>query len=247
MVDSWFSQWFNRYYLKLYAHRDSGEARSIASLIQARLPDIPQGLTLDLACGAGRHLRYLSRRQKTIGLDLSPWLLDVARQKNTSAGLVRGDMRALPFRNETFTLVANLFTSFGYFAEDDQSVHVLREIARITKPCGWLVLDFLNAPHARHSVLQNFRESRKQLDTVRVNLNRRITPSGRFVVKTIEIEDEETDQVFMERVRLFEPRELIEMARATGLLVRDAFGDYAGRGLSPESPRAILFAQRFSG
>src|SRR4051794_9885511 len=112
--NTWFSRWFNEDYLTLYAHRDEGEARSLADLIKARIPALAPGLTLDLACAAGRHLPYLALQQRTIGLDLSPWLLDVAHKRDSSATLVRADMRALPFRSHSFTLVANLFTSFGY-------------------------------------------------------------------------------------------------------------------------------------
>jgi SAM-dependent methyltransferase len=235
--DSWFSQWFNQDYLQVYAHRDEGEARSIADLIDARIPGLGQGLTLDLACGAGRHLPYLAAQQRTIGLDLSPWLLDVARGKD--APLVRADMRSLPFASETFTLVANLFTSFGYFAEDEDSTHVLREVTRVTRRGGWLVLDFLNAPFTRRSVVP-FDQTRS--GGLSVEQRRRITTSGRFVVKHIRLGG--AGREFTERVRLFEPADLMAMVCESGFDVRDIYGDYGGGPLTPQSPRAIIIAQR---
>jgi hypothetical protein len=63
---SWFSEWFNQDDLKVYAHRDEGEAQSIAELINARIPGLGRGLTLDLASGAGRHLPHLGVQQRTI-------------------------------------------------------------------------------------------------------------------------------------------------------------------------------------
>jgi SAM-dependent methyltransferase len=237
--NTWFSRWFNEDYLTLYAHRDEGEARTLADLIRARIPALAPGLTLDLACGAGRHLPYLALQQRTIGLDLSPWLLDVAHKRDASNPLVRADMRALPFRSNSFTLVANLFTSFGYFADDADSAHVLEEVTRVTRRGGWLVLDFLNAGNTRRSVVP-FDEQR--IGNMRVEQRRRFSTSGRFVVKDIRLPSEGRE--FTERVRLFEPADLVAMVDASGLEIRRLFGSYDGRPLTPESPRAIVFAQR---
>jgi ubiquinone/menaquinone biosynthesis C-methylase UbiE len=239
MQDRWFSEWFNQDYLKVYAHRDETDAELLASLIDSNLPAIEGGRTLDLGCGAGRHLPYLMRRQRTIGLDLSRWLLAVARAKAPDASLTRADMRALPFADRTFSLVASLFTSFGYFNDDEQNALVLREIARVTEPEGWLVLDFLHASHARRSVVPF---DRQQMGSVRVDQRRRLSPSGRFIVKEIKLDDSDTQ--FVERVRLFGVGDLSAMIAECGFHVRQVFGDYQGRPLEAQSPRVIIFAQR---
>jgi SAM-dependent methyltransferase len=236
----WFAQWFNTDYLKLYSHRDEREARSIADLIRTCvLPRITSGLTLDLACGAGRHVPFLSEQQPTVGFDLSPWLLVVARQRNGATPFVRGDMQSLPFRSGTFSLVVNLFTSFGYFMEDAQNKGVLAEVARVTAPGGYLVLDFLNAPATRQNVVTF---DRTRIGSTWVQQHRDISASGRFVRKTIELEAE--GQVFTERVRLFEPQELIAMLTEVGFVVAETCGTYDGQSLTPASPRAIIIARR---
>jgi SAM-dependent methyltransferase len=239
MQDRWFSEWFNQDYLKVYAHRDETDAEVLASLIDANLPAIPGGLTLDLGCGAGRHLPYLMRRQRTVGLDLSRWLLAVARAKAPDALLARADMRALPFADGSFSLVASLFTSFGYFNDDAQNHDVLNEIARVTEPGGWLVLDFLHASHARRTVVPF---DTRQVGSVRVDQRRRLSPSGRFIVKEITLDD--SDREFVERVRLFGAGDLSAMIGECGFTVRRVFGDYLGRSLDAQSPRVIIFAQR---
>jgi len=237
--DRWYAGWFNQDYLELYAHRNAQEARSVADFIAARLPGVGGGRTLDLGCGAGRHLPYLTERQPTVGLDLSPWLLDVAHQRNPDTPLTRSDMRSLPFRDASFNLVVSLFTSFGYFAEDAENGLVLEEVARVITPSGWLVLDFLNAPLTRRTLVPF---ERKQVGERWVRQARSISDDGRFVTKTIHIE--ENDRDYVERVRLFEPDELMKMLRTAGFDVVSLHGDYAGGGWTATSPRAIVVAQR---
>ena len=45
--------------------------------------------------------------------------------------LVRGDMRALPFRDGAFRTVVNFFTSFGYFLTEAENTAVVAEIERV--------------------------------------------------------------------------------------------------------------------
>ncbi len=235
----WFQEWFNQDYLALYSHRNEAEARSVADLIRARVPAQSCGRTLDLGCGAGRHLPYLREQQPTVGLDLSPWLLDVARQKQPQTPLVRADMRCLPFRDGSFTLVVNLFTSFGYFFEDLQNKHALSEAARVISPGGYFVLDFLNAPHTRQTIVPF---ERRQVGSEWVQQRREISEDGRFIRKTIMIGT--PAKVFCERVRLFEPGDLEAMLADCGFSVTHVYGDYSGRPLMDTSPRVIIVAQR---
>jgi SAM-dependent methyltransferase len=236
----WFEDWFGEEYLALYEHRDQQEARDAAALIASQIGLPARAAVLDLACGAGRHQRMLSDRGWwTIGLDLSPSLLRTARVADRDAALVRADMRALPFAPASFAMVVNLFTSFGYFRDDATHLRVLREVARVVRPGGWFVLDFLNAPHVRATLVPR---DERVVGTTIVEQEREITADGRYVRKMITIGD--LGRTFVERVRLFEPAELVALCTEAGFRVNAVFGDYAGEPLSADSPRAILFAQR---
>jgi len=239
----WFAEWFGEEYLALYPHRDDAEAREVAELIAGRVRgSLPESgaRALDLACGAGRHQRTLSECcWWTVGLDLSPSLLRVARERDRRAPLVRADMRVLPFANGSFALVANLFTSFGYFQEDQQHARVLTEIARVTAPNGWFVLDFLHEAHVRRTLVP--RDVRR-VGGHTVEQEREITTDGRFVRKTITVG--EMGRTFVERVRLFTPQDLVALTTHAGFEVQELLGDYHGRPLASDSPRVILFARR---
>jgi len=236
---SWFQESFGEEYRLLYQHRDESEAQTMANLIRSRAATGWCGPALDVACGAGRHLRYLKGYSWVVGIDLSAPLLRVARSTNHHAFLVQADMRALPFRSGVFTLVVNLFTSFGYFSDDAQNRSALDEIARVTAPSGWFVLDFFNAVHIRERLV---RFDRQQVGSLVVEQHREISIDGRYVQKAIAIIG--ADRTFYERVRLFELNDLLLMMQSCRFEVREVLGDYSGGPITADSPRTILIAQR---
>jgi hypothetical protein len=136
-------------------------------------------------------------------------------------------------------MVVNLFTSFGYFRDDAQHRVVIDEVARVTRSGGWFVLDFLNAPQVKSSLVPF---DRKQVGSRVVEQEREISPDGRYVRKTITLLDE--DRTFVERVRLFEPDELAQLLTSADFVVDEVLGDYDGRPLDPTTERAIFFARR---
>ena len=238
-MNDWFESWFGEEYIALYPHRDEEEARAVADLISDRVKLPRSAQVLDLACGAGRHQRELCDHWWTVGLDLSPALLRVARSEDTTAPLVRADMRRLPFATGAYDMVVNLFTSFGYFRDDHQHGIVLEEVARVTRPGGWFVLDFLNAPQVRETLVPF---DRQRVGSRVVDQEREISADGRYVRKTITLIDE--DRTFVERVRLFEPDELETLLTRSGFEVDEVMGGYDGRPLERTSERAIFFARR---
>jgi len=194
---------------------------------------------LDLACGPGRHTAAVGRGgARVVGLDLSRALLFAARRRGVGP-LVRGDMRRLPFRAAAFDVVLNLFTSFGYFACDTEHEAVLREVARVLRPGGRFVLDYLNAPAVRAGLVP--RDERRNGDATVVQ-ERHISDDGRFVIKSIHVSG--GGRTFTERVRLFERADLEALLAAQGIRPEAAAGDYDGAAYTPASPRLILLGRR---
>ena len=133
-MTEWFEQWFGEEYHVLYPHRDEEEARRAVALVQRAAPWAEGDRVLDLACGAGRHAAELERLgARVVGFDLSPSMLHRARA-GVRGPLVRGDMRALPFRAGSFALAVNLFTSFGYFRDDKEHGLVVRQVVDSLRP-----------------------------------------------------------------------------------------------------------------
>jgi SAM-dependent methyltransferase len=235
-MPEWFEEWFGEEYLALYPHRDQADAERAITLLTRELPWRRGWRVLDAACGAGRHLAVLARAGvSTVGFDLSATLLRRARQA-TDRPLVRADMRAIPFRSGTMDLTVNLFTSFGYFATDEEHAQAIGQMLATVRPGGWFVIDFLNAERVRASLVPN---EAATLGKSRAAISRDISGDGRFVCKTITLED---GRSFQERVRLLSAAELEAMITANGAQVVGRFGDYDGGPLAGGT-RVLLTAQ----
>jgi SAM-dependent methyltransferase len=235
----WFEEWFGEDYLRIYEHRDEREAEHAIDLIAANLAGREINSVLDLGCGAGRHTKALFERWWTVGLDLSMALLRVARHESPDAPYVRADMRDLPFAEESFDLVVNLFTSFGYFDDDAEHARVLSCVRSALRPGGTLVIDFLNASQVRRELVPY---DERVASGITIEQRRAISADDRFVEKTITLR--EKGKEYIERVRLLSASDLETMLMGAGFDVLKRFGDYSGGRWSGDSERTILFASR---
>jgi SAM-dependent methyltransferase len=240
----WYEVAFGRIYPLLYRHRSDDEAEIVldafGDLISGRDP------VLDLACGGGRYMvSAAKRRMSTGGVDLSEILLTPAAGRPGLRGrLVRADMRRLPYGGDVFGAVLNMFTSFGYFEGDMDNLLVLREVSRVLKTGGLLLMDYVNATKARSMVLEDtVREAENWL----VRESRLLRDGGRYLVKAIEAQNGTTGDVvsYEERVRLFSHSEMVTMLESVDMVVSGVFGDYDRSGFDEEhSDRLILLCEK---
>jgi SAM-dependent methyltransferase len=99
-------------------------------------------VVIDVGCGTGRALPPLrdavGRSGAVIALDVTPEMLHAARAAATVAGaaLVLADARALPFADRS----ADAIFAAGLVNHLPDSTAGLRELARVTRPGGLLVL-----------------------------------------------------------------------------------------------------------
>lgn len=234
-MGEWFEDWFDADYARLYAHRDAEEARTAVATALREAPELARGPVLDLGCGAGRHLEALARvNPEALGLDLSAPLLALAPVL-LRPRLVRGDMRTLPFRPGAFQGICLWFTPFGYF-DDDANRALLADLARLARPGGVLLLDYLNAAHAARTLVPEDTVAR---DGIRAHSRRSL--EGDRLVKRItltRLADGCTREA-LESVRLYTPAEVESLAEGAGWRLRRSLGDYGGAPFAPDSPRWI--------
>ncbi len=116
---------------------DEAEHKLITPVLRRHLP--VDGLVLDAGCGTGKWVAHLARLgYRVIGLDLSADALAAARRDAPRAGLARADTQCAPIRDGAVDAVLSL----GVVEHDERGpLAGLRELHRILKPGGMLVLD----------------------------------------------------------------------------------------------------------
>jgi SAM-dependent methyltransferase len=105
------------------------------------------GSVLDLCCGPGRHaVEFAQRGFAVTGVDRSAFLLERAKQHAASTGVsvewVHKDMRSF-VRAGSFDLACNLFTSFGYFEDEQDDLKVLKNVYHSLRENGVLIMEML--------------------------------------------------------------------------------------------------------
>jgi len=108
----------------------------------------PELRICDLCCGIGRHSLELARRGFAVtAVDRTRRYLDQAADMARNEGLeiefVHADMRDF-CRPDSFDVVLNLFTSFGYFDAQRDDRRVIENIHRSLEPDGRFILDLMS-------------------------------------------------------------------------------------------------------
>lgn len=230
---TWYQEWFGEEYLELYSHRDEREAQQQVAFVQSQFGSV-RGYILDLACGMGRHMIELAvAGYLPIGCDLSFTMLRTGRAEYGPMPVTRADMRHLPFPNGAFAGLVNFFTSFGYFATEEENMQVVQEMARVLAKRAVFLFDYLNV-HRELNKLVEREECKGAL------IERWFDASDRSFNKRITI----GQRRYLERVRGYDLDEISMMFSSCNLAMRAAFGDFDGAAYTPDSPRLILVGMK---
>jgi demethylmenaquinone methyltransferase/2-methoxy-6-polyprenyl-1,4-benzoquinol methylase len=113
--------------------QDRGWRKSTRAALQLK----PGERVLDLGAGTGVSTQELTRSGAyVVGVDISLGMLSVGRKSRPEVPLVAGDALALPFADHTFDAVTTSFV----IRNVANTPAALRELARVTKPGGRLVI-----------------------------------------------------------------------------------------------------------
>lgn len=236
---------FDELYLKTYADVQRDEDAEPLALGAMRLAGCePPADVLDAACGYGRHSRVLARAgYRVVGLDRSPVLLAEARRRSKGLDWPRwteGDYRELPFDGESFDVVANLFTSFGFFGEEGD-LRALTEFRRVLRPERALVLETMHRDRLM-AILQP--RAWEELPDGAVRLERRaFDPVEGVIEVALTYWPKGGEPVTVEyRLRVYTASELKRMTREAGFAEVEFYGDPDGGPLTRET-RLVLVAR----
>ncbi|MHB9055410.1 MAG: class I SAM-dependent methyltransferase [Paludibacteraceae bacterium] len=127
-----------------YYHTEQGKRTDAIEkeIISQFLDEIPQKELLELGCGTGHWTDFFVQKGfKVTGVDISEAMLNVAESKKMNATFLRGSSEALPFEDESFSVLASI--TMLEFVDDQKKA--VSEMYRVLKKGGWLIAGCLNA------------------------------------------------------------------------------------------------------
>jgi SAM-dependent methyltransferase len=128
-----------RLYDSLSGQKDYAAASATLRKVLRKVAPNAKSL-LDVACGTGRHLQHLRDHFSVAGLDRSPEMLEVARQRCVGVPLYEGSL--VGFRlSRTFDVVTCLFGSIGYARTTRNLNRAVRTMKRHLRCGGALVVE----------------------------------------------------------------------------------------------------------
>jgi len=238
----WYKAWFNSpFYHKLYFERDEDEAQKFILRLMDFLKPAVGSRVLDIACGRGRHSRFLAAQGFDVtGIDLSFGNIAYAKQfEQENLHFYQHDMR-MPMWSNYFGYAFNFFTSFGYFATRREHDDAISAIARSLKPKGILMFDYLNVHYVEERLVH---DEIKKVDGTTYEIHRWMDENHFY--KKIAVEDPSLDtrQEFCERIVKLSLGDFTDMLSLQGLQVIDVFGDYELNAYDvKKTPRMIVVA-----
>jgi len=242
-------QWFERdeFWKKLYPFmfpKEKFDAAKDEVELLLKLSGFMKGKVLDLCCGPGRHTVEIAKRGIPVtAVDQSPFLLEKAKARARKAKVrvewIKQDMRRF-VRPQSFDLVLNLFTSFGYFDNKKDDLKVLKNIFDSLKPGGACVMEMMGKERLAKIFLSTSSES---------------LPDGSLLVQRREIFDDWTRirnewilirkgkaKTFKLHHTIYSGQELKDRLLNAGFSSVNLYGDFSGTDYNTEATRLIAVA-----
>ncbi|MBK5212280.1 MAG: class I SAM-dependent methyltransferase [Flavobacteriaceae bacterium] len=220
--DNWYAWWFNTpYYHLLYKDRGHREAAMFMNTLTNYLNLQKNDSILDLACGRGRHSKYLYKQGFDVtGIDLSEESINYAKQYEKPGLHFDVHDMCLPYPKQ-FDAVFNLFTSFGYFEKEEDNLRTIKAIKAELKPNGFGVIDFLNVELAIKNLVPL---EKKKVGNIVFYIEKYVEEN--YIIKNIRFNDDGTDYHYVEKVKALTLKDFEFYFNEAGIKLKNIFGDY---------------------
>lgn len=131
---------FAKYYDLIYSWKDyKTESELLKKIILANKKSKGNKL-LDVACGTGKHLKYLKKWFSCTGIDVNEDMLKVARKDVKGVDLKRADMRKFDLKRK-FDVIICMFSSIGYARTYSGLKNTMQNFSNHLNPGGVVVIE----------------------------------------------------------------------------------------------------------
>jgi SAM-dependent methyltransferase len=242
--DHW-DELFDEIYLSTYTPRLDEVDSAEEALAAATLAGVePPAEILDAPGGFGRHsIPLAASGYQVTSVDRSPVQLEEGRRRAGEAEwprFVQADIRELPFEDESFDAVLNLFSSIGYRGEGGDR-QMLAEFLRVLRPGRALLIETMH----RDRLMAIFQSKTWEP----LNGESLVAEARSFDHVAGEVETEHilvaggSRRTFTYRIRCYTATELTRMLEGEGFGEINCFGDYDGGELARET-RLVVRARK---
>ena len=219
----------------------SQEAEQLVNLLNLQQDSI----ICDMCCGVGRHSLELARRGfKVTGVDRTASYLQEAKRKADAECLdiefVNEDIRDF-CRPDSFDVVLNLYTSFGYFEKHADEKTSLMNIYKSLKRGGRFVIELMGK-----EVLARIFQERRWWEEGGVIVLEEATLSKDWSLvnsRWIIIRDGKRDE-FRFSLRLYSAAQLSGLLKSCGFEQVEIYGDLGGSPYDQKANRLVVVGCR---
>jgi SAM-dependent methyltransferase len=242
------AEWYDR-----SINWDARLKRELPFLKEVFGPPGPGGI-LDAGCGTGRHVAALAQAgYRTVGLDLSPDMLAVARDVIADAGpaasLVEGGYADAARAGRNFDGVICLANALAAAGSAEAIQEGLRTMAEVLRPGGRLVVQILNFAKLRseHPAVRGPRIARHENQEY---ISTRVFQFDGHHAEVVNVTLWQTQGAWKQwsrsgRLYALDPAELKTCLNAAGFALESTFGTYAHEPFNmSESDDLIVVARR---
>ncbi len=246
-MTDWFedeSFWITMYPLMFPSKRFAQAEEQVEKVL--KLVNFEGHSVLDLCCGPGRHSVVLAHRGLDVtAVDLTPYLLEKARERAVAEKVqvewILEDMRRF-VREDSYDLVLNLFTSFGYFDKEEENLKVLDNIYCNLRADGSCVIDVVSKEWLA-KVFQPTSSTELEDGTLWIQRHEVIKDWTRIRNEWIVIKDGQTHS-FKFSTAVYSGQEMKDRLGQVGFKEIKLYGGFDGREYGREGSRLVVTARK---
>jgi len=219
------------------------EVQALAELLEIRAP----ARVLDLCCGVGRHsLEFAAQGFSVTAVDRTVAYLDRARQaaaeKKLAIEFVQAGMSEFR-RSGEFDAAISMFTSFGFFASDEEELAVLRNVFESLKPGGRFAIDLMG----KEVLCRRFAPRAWQPDPAGKAFlleERKVRSGWAYIENRWIVVDDAGRHEFRFDIRVYSGGELESLLRQIGFRQIALYGNLQGGPYDENAERLIAVARK---
>ena len=228
---------------KLFAEKNPAETKKEIDQMISLTGFSLNSKILDLCCGQGRHSLELAKRGfEVTGVDRTMQYLEKAKSeasgKDISIEFIKEDMRIFQ-RSNYFNAIIIMYTSFGYFEDQNENMKVLCNSFSSLKKKGLLLIDVVG----KEILQRKFTERESfELDGITYIEERKVINNwSRIENRWIMLKDN-LQKEFKLSHWIYSENELKKMLNNAGFSSVKIFGDLAGKKYNENAERLIAIA-----